>query len=163
MQRALQEAVSADASAFIVQITDSGSVLGSAWTLARALHDAPIPVVVWIGPGPVVGGPSAALLLAASDIAVMAPGSSAGFAYPLASTPAGFSNQTRQLLVDDVVREVANWQSEHGRNQEWLERAVRSGAILDAERARSLDPPVIDLIASSFDELQLGLTGRQIA
>jgi membrane-bound serine protease (ClpP class) len=159
--RALQEAVAADASVLVVQISDGGSVLAAVWSLARELHAAPIPIVIWIGPGPINGGPAAALLLAAGDIAVMAPGSTTGFAFPLASAPSGFADQTRQLLIDDVVREVNGWQTEHGRNVDWLERAVRSGAMIDAERARTLDPPLIDLVAATFDELQLGLTGRQ--
>ncbi|CAA9393309.1 MAG: hypothetical protein AVDCRST_MAG93-9839, partial [uncultured Chloroflexia bacterium] len=159
--RALQEAVAADASVLVVQIGDGGSVLAAVWSLARELHAAPIPVVIWIGPGPINGGPAAALLLAAGDTAAMAPGSTTGFAFPLASAPSGFADQTRQLLIDDIVREVNGWQTEHGRNVDWLERAVRSGAMIDAERARALDPPLIDLVAATFDELQLGLSGRQ--
>lgn len=161
-QRALREAVSADASLLVIEVSEGGAVLAAAWSLARTLHAAPIPVVIWIGPEPVNGGPSAALLLAAADVAAMAPGTSAGFAFPLANTPAGFSNQTQQLLVDDVVREVGDWQREHERNVDWLERAVRSGAVIDAERARTLDPPLIDLVATTFDELQVSLTGRQV-
>ncbi len=161
--RALQEAESADAGAFVVHISGGGSVLAASWSLARALHAASVPVVVWVGPGAVDGGPSAALLLTASDIAVMAPGARAGFAYPLTNAPAGFSDATRQLLIDDVVREVSAWQNERGRNVEWLERAVRSGAVIDAERARTLEPALIDLVAATPDELQLSLTGRQIA
>lgn len=162
VRRALQEAVAADVSALIVEIDDGGGVLDVAWALARDLHAASIPVVVWIGPGPVDGGPSGALLIAASAVAAGAPGSQIGFALPLARTPGGFSLRTQQLVVDDVVKELTGWQTMRGRNAEWIERAARTGAVLDAERARAIDPPVLDLVVATEDELRVALAGRHV-
>jgi membrane-bound serine protease (ClpP class) len=162
LRRAMREATAAEASALIVVLPHGGGVLSSAWTIGRELSAANVPVVVWIGPGAVDGGPTGALLLAASDVAAMAPGASMGFALPLAETPRGFSTATRQLVLDDVARELTGWQEQRGRNTEWFDRAVRSGAVIDAARARSLEPPVIDLVAATNDELQTTITGRDV-
>ncbi len=163
VRRALREASAAEASALILTVDGGGGVLAAAWNLAREIDEADLPVVVWIGPGPVASGPAGALLLAAADVAAMAPDSTAGFARPLASAPSGFSLQTQQLLVDDVVRELTGWQRARGRNVEWIERAARGGAMIDAVRARSLEPPLIDLVAATDEELKTALTGREVS
>jgi membrane-bound serine protease (ClpP class) len=93
----------------------------------------------------------------------MAPGSTAGFALPLVTVSRGFSFQTRQLVLDEVAKESNTWQRERGRNAEWIERAVRSGAIIEAQRAVGMEPPVIDFVAASDDELITALHGRTIA
>jgi membrane-bound serine protease (ClpP class) len=163
VRRAIREATAAEAAALIVGIDGGGGVLAPAWALARELDAATPPVVVWIGPGRVDGGAGGALLLAASDVAAMAPGARVGFAAPLVETPAGFSLATQRLVVDDVVKEAGGWQRAHARNVEWIERAVRSGAAIDAERAREADPPVIDLVAATEEELRASLSGRRIS
>jgi membrane-bound serine protease (ClpP class) len=163
VRRALREATAAEATALVINLRNGGGVLDSAWELARELAAADVPVVVWIGPGPVPGGPTGALLLAASDIAAMAPDSTAGFALPLASVEGRFSLQTRQLVLEEVVQESVAWQRDRGRNAEWIERAVRAGAIVDAQRARAMDPPVIDLVAADGEELVTALHGRTVA
>ena len=162
VRRALREAAAADATALVIGIRTGGGVVDAAWSLARDVAAADVPVVVWVGPGAVESGPAGALLLAASDVAAMAPGSSAGFASPLVAVPSGFSLQTRRLVADEVAKEAATWQRDRGRSPEWIERAVRQGAIIDASRAYSADPPVIDVVAANMDELLTALQGRRV-
>lgn len=160
VRRALSEAEAAGATALVVELRSGGSV-GAAWPLARELYAAGVPVVVWVGPRGADGGPIGTLLLAAADIAAMAPQATVGFAAPLVDVPAGFSEATQQLVVDDAATQVASWARERGRNAQWLEQAVRSGAIVDAEQAIELEPPVIDLVATA-EELPAALQGRQV-
>ena len=161
VRRALSEAEAAGATALVVEVRGGGS-LGAAWPLARELYAASVPVVVWVGPRGAHGGPVGTLLLAAADIAAMAPQATVGFAAPLVDVPAGFSEATQQLVVDDAATQTAVWARERGRSDQWLEQAVRSGAIVDAEQAIELDPPVIDLVATA-EELPAALQGRQVA
>lgn len=160
VRRVLGEAEAARATALVVELRGGGSI-GAAWPLARELYAAQVPVVVWIGPRGAEGGPVGTLLLAASDVAAMAPGATVGFAAPLVDVPAGFSDTTQQLVVDDAVTQVSAWARERGRNAAWLEQAVRSGAIVDAEQAIGLDPPAIDVVATA-EELPVALQGRQL-
>src|SRR3712207_5643118 len=160
VRRALREAEAINATALIVQVGGGGS-LPAAWPLARELAAARVPVVVYIAPQGAHSGPVGTLLLAASHIAAMAPQSSVGFAQPLVDVPAGFSSATQQLVVDETAAQVAEWARRRGRNADWFGQAVRSGAIIDAERARELEPPVIDLIVTQ-DELLTGLQGRRV-
>ncbi len=160
VRRGLREAEAANATTLIVQFQGGGS-LPVAWPLARELAAARVPVVTYVAPQGVKSGPVGTLLLAAGHIAAMAPGSSVGFAQPLVDVPAGFSSATRQLVVDDTVEQVTEWARQRGRNADWFEQAVRSGAIIDAASARELDPPAIELVVTQ-DELLTSLQGRQV-
>ncbi|WP_026370931.1 NfeD family protein [Kallotenue papyrolyticum] len=159
-RRALREAEAAGATALIVEVRGGGS-LRAAWPLARDLAAARVPVVVYIAPRGTSGGPVGALLLAASHVAAMAPEASVGVAAPLVVAPAGVRPTTQQLLVEDAARQVTAWARARGRNAAWFEQAVRQGAIIDAERARALEPPLIELVATP-EELLAGLQGRRV-
>jgi membrane-bound serine protease (ClpP class) len=160
VRRALEEAEAADAVALIVEVRDGGS-LRTAWSLAREIEAAEVPVVTYIAPRGTRSGPVGTLLVTASHIAAMAPGSEIGFAQPLTNVSAGFSSSTQQLVLDEVTQQVVGWARARGRNADWVERAVQRGATITAEDARTLDPPVIDLVASS-DELLTSLQGRRV-
>lgn len=159
--RALREAEAAGATALVIEAHGGGSI-GATWPLAQALADAPVPVVVYIVPRNAQSGPVGTLLISAAHVAAMAPGASIGFAEPLVEVPARFSAATQEIVVDDAVKRLTSWARERGRNDEWVEQAVRSGAIIEAERAQALEPPVIDLVVTGEDELLQALQGRQV-
>jgi membrane-bound serine protease (ClpP class) len=160
IRRALREAEAANATALVIEARGGGS-LSAAWPLARELEAASVPIVTYIGPRDAAGGPVGTLLISAGHVAVMAPGASIGFAAPLVDVPAGFSSSTQQLVVEDAVKQLASWARARNRNVDWIEQAVRSGAIIQAERAQALNPPLIDLVATP-DELLTSLQGRRV-
>lgn len=161
VRRALREAQAANATVLVIEIRGGGS-LGAAWPLAREIAAASVPVVTYIAPRGGQSGPVGTLLVTASHGAAMAPSASIGFAAPLVDVPAGFSANTQQLVVDDAVKQLTGWARARGHNADWVEQAARNGAIITAERARDLNPPVIDLVAATPDELLMGLQGRQV-
>lgn len=160
VRRAIREAEAAGATALVIEVRGGGS-LSAAWPLARALDTANVPIVTYVAPRGARGGPVGTLLIAAGHIAVMAPAASIGFAAPLVDMPAGFSANTQQLVVDDAVKQLRLWAQARNHNADWLEQAARSGAIIQAERAQQLNPPVIDLVAQP-EELLTSLQGRRI-
>lgn len=160
VRRALREAQAAGATALVIEARGGGS-LAAAWSLARELEAAPLPIVTYIAPREARAGPVGTLLVAASHVAVMAPGASIGSAAPLVDVPAGFSSATQQLVVNDAVKQLTSWAQARGRNGTWIEQAVRSGATIRAEDAQSLTPPLIDLVATP-DELLTSLQGRRV-
>jgi membrane-bound serine protease (ClpP class) len=161
VRRAVREAEAAGATALVIELQGGGSI-SAAWPLARDLANAGVPVVTYITPRGGQSGPVGTLLIAASHVAAMAPASSIGFAAPLVDVPAGFTATTQQLVVDDAARQVAEWSRARGRDAAWFEQAVRQGAIVEAERAQSLQPPLIEIVAASPDELLTTLQGRQV-
>ncbi len=160
VRRAVREAQAADATALVIELRGGGS-LRAAWPLAREIEAASVPIVTYIAPRGTQSGPVGTLLVVAGDVAAMAPQSEIGFAQPLTDAPAGFSDATQQLVVDEVTQQLVGWARDRGRNAQWVEQAVRTGATLRAEEARTLDPPVIDLIAND-GELLTSLQGRRV-
>ena len=160
VRRALREAEAANATALVVEVHGGGSLSGT-WPLARELANARVPVVAYIAPRGGRSGPIGTLLVSSAHVAAMAPGSTIGFAEPLIDIPAGFSASTQQLVVEDVVKELTGWAQSRAHNPDWVEQAARTGAIITAEQAQSLNPPVIDLVATE-DELLTSLQGRQV-
>lgn len=160
VRRALQEAIAANAMALVIEAHGGGS-LGATWPLAREIEAANVPVITYIAPRSTRSGPVGTLLTTASHVAAMAPDSEIGFAQPLTTAPTGFSAGTQQLVVDDVVQQATTWARARGRNPQWVEQAIRSGATIRAEDARALEPPVIDLIANN-DDLLTNLQGRRV-
>jgi membrane-bound serine protease (ClpP class) len=72
------------------------------------------------------------------------------------------TQQTRDLVLDSVTKQIRDWNVERGRNTEWVDRAVREGVVLTNEQASALSPPAVDLVAASQAELLTLLDGRQI-
>ena len=162
LQRALHLAEAANASALIIELSNSGAVLSEARAFAGEIAAAKVPVVVYITQG-TESGAAGALFLSAAQIAAVAPGSSFGSPSPLTQVDAALSQQTRDMLLDEVARQLRDWNAAHGRNTAWIEQAVRAGVVLNNQQASALRPPAVDLVAASSAELLTLLEGRQIS
>ncbi|HEX6293186.1 MAG TPA: NfeD family protein [Herpetosiphonaceae bacterium] len=160
VRRALREAEAANAKALVIEVRGGGSLDGT-WQLARDLAAARVPVVAYIAPRGGRSGPVGTLLVTAAHVAAMAPGATIGFAEPLVDIPSNFSPTTQRLVVEDAVKQLTAWAQARQHNADWIEQAVRSGAIVTAEQAHALDPPVIDVVATE-DELLASLQGRRV-
>src|SRR5690606_39130012 len=75
------------------------------------------------------------------------------------STPEPADAMERKA-VNDAVAYIRSLAERRGRNADWAEEAVRSAASLSARAAPEND--VIDLIATSLDDLLAQLDGRRI-
>lgn len=162
LRRGLRLAESADATALILTMGSSGGVLRDARPFATEIARAKVPVVVFVTPSGTDTGAVGALFLSAAHISAMAPGTSFGSPYPLTRVDEALSEQTRDLVLDSVASQLRRWNGDRGRNTEWVDRAVREGAVLNNEQAAGLQPPAIDLVAASRDELLTLLEGRTV-
>jgi membrane-bound serine protease (ClpP class) len=92
----------------------------------------------------------------------MAPGTTTGAATPVQLGSGGTSsdNAAAAKAVNDAVAYVRGLADYHGRNADWVERAVRDAASLPAEEALELG--VIDLIAADLEELLAKADGRTV-
>ncbi len=162
LQRALNLAEAANANALIIQLSSSGGVLRAMRPFAVAIAGARVPVVVYVAPAQTESGAAGALFLSAAHISAMAPNTSFGSPEPLTRVDAALTEQTRDLVLDSVVQQIRDWNTARGRNTDWIERAVREGAVLTNEQAINLTPPAVDLVAASQDELLTLLDGRVV-
>ncbi len=162
LRRALQLAEAANASALLIELSNSGAVLSEARAFAGEIAAARVPVVVYVTPGGTHAGAAGALFLSAAQISALAPGTSFGSPAPLADVDAALSEQTRDMLLDSVAAQLREWNATHGRNLAWIEQAVRAGVVLDNQQASALKPPAVDLVAANDGELLTLLEGRRV-
>ncbi|HEX5690088.1 MAG TPA: NfeD family protein [Roseiflexaceae bacterium] len=162
MRRALNLAEASNASALIIRLQSSGGVLSAMRPFAGELAKARVPVVVFVAPSGVQSGAAGALFLSAAHVSAMAPGTSFGSPAPLAEVDAALTDQTRDLVLDSVTNQLRAWNAAHGRNTDWIDRAVRDGYVLTNEQAIALQPPAVDLVAADQEELLTLLDGRVV-
>ncbi len=161
LRRALRQA-EASTAPLIIQLSSEGAVLRAIRPFAGELAQANVPVIVYVAPSGTQAGSAGAFLLSAAHIAAMAPDTSFGTATPLAQVDSILSDQTRDLLLDEVAQQLRDWNSSHGRNSDWVDRAVREGVVLNNAQAIASNPAVIDLVARDSSELMTLLEGRTV-
>ncbi len=119
----------------------------------------PVPVVTYVAPS---GGRAASagfFLLEAGDIAAMAPGTNTGAAHPVAMG-AEMDAVMKEKVENDAAAYLRSICAKRGRNSELAETAVRQSKSF-TER-ESLDQRLIDLVASSEQELLAAIDGRTV-
>jgi membrane-bound serine protease (ClpP class) len=120
-------------------------------TLARRLFDAPIPVVVWIGPAPAKARGAALLLMLASSLPAVAPGAGVG---PL--EPVDLIDARNAALSSASLRAAASsWAKARGRTPPTF-----PSAPVPAQAA--LDDHLADVAAPSLPDLLDAIDGRTV-
>ncbi|MDW8215087.1 MAG: nodulation protein NfeD, partial [Roseiflexaceae bacterium] len=160
LRRAVQIAEASSADALIISYSSTGGVLREVRVFAAEIAQARVPVIVFITPRGTQAGPAGALFVTSAHISALSPDTSFGSPFPLAQVDETLSQQTRDLLLDNVSAQMRSWNETRGRNAEWIDRAVREGVILNNQQAISLDPPAIDLVAADLRELLTLIDGR---
>lgn len=93
----------------VIQLDSAGTLDQDAVELAERVHDATVPVVVWVGPAPAKAQGAGLLLMTAASLAAVAPGAGVG---PL--TPLDLAGADEPAPAD--VRALATrWAVERGR------------------------------------------------
>jgi membrane-bound serine protease (ClpP class) len=162
LRNALHLAEASNANLLLIQLSGTGAVLRDARPFAGEIAAARVPVVVYVAPAGTDSGAAGTLFLSAAHLSAMAPGTSFGSAYPLARVDEALTQQTRDLVLDSVTDQIRAWNTDRGRNVEWVDRAVREGTLLTNEQASALKPPAVDLVAANREELLTLLDGRQV-
>jgi membrane-bound serine protease (ClpP class) len=162
LRRILQLAEATDANVLIIQMSPTGGVLRALRPFAGEIANAHVPVAVYVAPQGTQAGAAGALFLSAAHISALAPRTSFGSPDPLAQADTVLSQQTRELVLDNVTDQLRSWNTARGRNTDWVDRAVREGVVLSNEQAIAADPPAVDLVAADLEELLTLLEGRAV-
>ena len=142
--RLIDEAEAAKVAAIVFTLDTPGGLDESMRTIIQAMLDSTVPVVVFVYPDGSRAASAGVYILMAADVAAMAPQTNLGAATPVSLT--GEMDETmRRKVENDAAAYVRALAAEHGRNTEWVERAVRESVSLSATEA--LDQGVIDVVA----------------
>jgi len=145
--------------ALVIALDTPGGLDTSMRDIVKNIMDASVPVIVYVSPSGARAASAGSIILMASHIAAMAPGTNVGAAHPVPIK--GQLDKTMMKKVEnDAVAYSRSIAMKKGRNVEWAEKAVIESASISAKDA--LDKNVIDVIANSMDELLARIDGKTV-
>jgi membrane-bound serine protease (ClpP class) len=119
-----------------------------------------VPVVVYVSPSGARAASAGVMITMAADIAAMAPGTNIGAAHPVGAGGKDISGKMSEKVINDMVAHAKSVAEERGRNQKWVEQAIRESVSVTETEA--LKENIIDLIAKDTDDLIRQLNGRKL-
>jgi membrane-bound serine protease (ClpP class) len=159
--RSIDEAAKSGAAGLIIRLDTPGGLDLAMRDIAKAILNAPLPVIVFVAPSGARAASAGVIITVAAHIAVMAPGTNIGAAHPVGLGIGGGMDKTMSTKVEnDAVAYVQGIANKRGRNEAWVEKAVRKSESITAEEALRLK--VIDFIATDLNRLIEQADGREV-
>ncbi len=181
LRRGIEGAGESNAALIVIEMDTPGGLDSSMRDIIRAILGSPVPVATFVHPQGARAASAGTYILYASHVAAMAPATNLGAATPVAiggPGPAGTDDEddeaaspaerdgeamsaSERKAVEDAVAYIRSLAEQRGRNADWAESAVRTGASLSARAALELD--VIDFIAGDLADLMAQLDGHTVS
>jgi membrane-bound serine protease (ClpP class) len=156
----IKKASDADAEALLILLDTPGGLDASMREIVKAIMDAKIPVIVYVYPAGARAASAGSIILLASHIAAMAPGTNAGAAHPVSIGREQADKEMMKKVVQDAEAYAKSIARKRGRNVEWAVKAVRQSASATAEDA--LQMQVIDAVAVNVNDLLTSINGKTV-
>lgn len=177
IQRALETAAETKAEMVIIKMDTPGGLDSAMRGIIKNIANSSVPIATYVAPTGARAASAGTYILYASHIAAMAPGTNLGAATPIQiegiSPPkikkdndqpkdqsGGDADALKKKLINDAVAYIKSLAQLRGRNQQWAEKAVREAVSLPANEALKLN--VIDIVATSMDDLLKQMDGREV-
>jgi membrane-bound serine protease (ClpP class) len=148
----------------LITMDTPGGLSDSMKDIVQRILASPVPVAVYVSPTGARGASAGFYILLAADIAAMAPGTHAGAASPILAI-GGYVPQIdevlRRKINNDATAFLRSFTTKRGRNPQLAETAITESKAFTEKEA--LEGKLIDLLASSPDDLLHQLNGREIA
>jgi membrane-bound serine protease (ClpP class) len=159
--RSIADAHRSKAEGLIIRLDTPGGLDTAMRDIAKAILNAPVTVIVYVAPAGARAASAGVIIVASAHVAAMAPGTNIGAAHPVGIGIGGKMDKTMsQKVENDAAAYVKGIAKKRGRNEDWVQRAVRKSESITAEDALRLN--VIDFVASDLDDLLKKIDGKQV-
>lgn len=159
--QSIEESAKSGAEGMILRLDTPGGLDLAMRDIAKGILNASVPVIVYVAPAGARAASAGVIITAAAHIAAMAPGTNIGAAHPVGIGIGGGMDKTMsQKVENDAVAYVKGIAKKRGRNEEWVEKAVRKSESITAEEALRLK--VIDFVATDLNRLMEQMDGREV-
>jgi membrane-bound serine protease (ClpP class) len=159
----IDDAASRHAALVLITMNTPGGLSSSMTEIIQHILASPVPVAVYVWPTGSRGASAGFFILLSADIAAMAPGTHTGAASPVVAI-GGWELQVdetmRKKILNDALAFLRSYTDKRGRNTTLAETAVTDAKAFTEKEA--LDGKLIDLVASSPEDLLRQLDGRTI-
>jgi membrane-bound serine protease (ClpP class) len=146
--------------ALIILLDTPGGLDTSMRDIIKNIMDANIPVIVYVSPSGARAASAGCIILLASHIAAMAPGTNVGAAHPVTIGKDKADKDMMEKVVKDSEAYARSIAGKRGRNIEWAAKAVNISASITAIDA--LKKNVIDIVAQNMDDLLTQAEGKTV-
>ncbi|MFH1213412.1 MAG: nodulation protein NfeD [Candidatus Neomarinimicrobiota bacterium] len=162
----LRKAQAEKAECLIIQMDTPGGLMTSMRDIIKNILNSKIPVVVYVSPRGAQCASAGVFIAVSSHFVAMSPGTNIGAAHPvnlggggLGGQPDSAGSKTMiEKATNDAVAYIRSLARERGRNERWVEKAVRqSVSITETEAVRY---KVVDVVANDLDDLLKILDGK---
>ncbi|MDI9569769.1 MAG: nodulation protein NfeD [Pseudomonadota bacterium] len=147
------------ADGLIVLLDTPGGLDLSMRDIAKGILNAPVPVLVYVYPSGARAASAGVIITVAAHVAAMAPGTNIGAAHPVGLGGGTGDKTMMEKVANDAAAYVRGIAKIRGRNEEWVEKAVRKSESITAEEA--LKNHVIDYVATDVRHLLAQAEGRE--
>jgi membrane-bound serine protease (ClpP class) len=159
----LADAARRHAALVVITMDTPGGLSDSMKDIIQHILSSPVPVAVFVSPSGSRGASAGFYILLSADVAAMAPGTHTGAASPVLSVggyPVAIDETMRNKITNDAMAFLRSFTQKRGRNPTLAETAITDAKAFTEKEA--LDGKMIDLTASSEDDLLRQLNGREI-
>ncbi len=123
------------AAAVVIQLDTPGGALDATREIVKTLLNAPLPVIVWVGPGGSRAASAGTFITMAAHVATMAPGSNIGAATPIDSSGEDIGEDLRAKILEDTQALLRSISAERERNLDWALSTVTDARSYTADEA----------------------------
>jgi len=139
------------AAAVVIKLNTPGGALTSTNDIVGTLLEAKIPIIVWVAPAGGFAASAGTFITLASNIALMAPGTSIGAASPISSEGTDIEGTLGKKVLNDAIAKITSIAQERGRNVDWAVSAVRDAKSSPVSEA--VAQGAVDGEAATIDEV----------
>ena len=144
----------------IIRLDTPGGLDSSMRSIVKAILNSSIPIVVYVAPRGARAASAGVMITIAAHVAAMAPQTNIGAAHPVSADGKEINKTMSEKVVNDMVAYVRSIAKDRGRNQDWVEKAIRESVSITADVA--VKEKVVDLVARDIDDLLELLDGKEI-
>lgn len=159
-ENAIRFAERESAQALVVSLDTPGGLVTSVEKMAQAVDRAKVPVVVYVEPAGASATSAGALLLLASHVAAMTPGSHMGAAHPVDSSGKTIEGAMGEKVLNDTSSFAEGLAEIRGRNKAIAADIVRKSRSFTASEA--FKEKLAEISADNLPDLLRKLDGRTV-
>jgi membrane-bound serine protease (ClpP class) len=157
---AIERAERTNASAIIIVLDTPGGLDVSMREIASRIIASKVPVVIYVGPSGARAASAGFVILLASDVAAMAPGTATGAAHPVMADGRDLDKTMNEKIVNDASAYVRSLAEKRGRDAQAAESTIRESRSFTEREA--LEKRLIEIIARDEWDLLSQIDGRSI-
>jgi membrane-bound serine protease (ClpP class) len=148
------------AALLVLTVDTPGGLDSSMRQMVQALLNSRVPSVVYVAPSGARAASAGVFVAEAANLVAMAPGTNIGAAHPIHGSGEDIRGDVRDNTTNDAAAYIASVAEQRGRNDTWVQDAVRQSVSLDAQQA--VDQHVADLLAPDVRTLLRDVDGRTV-